>query len=225
MNKKRSVKFEEAYFKGNSSTYRKNYDYKVGNIALVYKENAEKLLKKYVPVGARILDLACAFGDLLSLLDKSNYKTYGIDISEYALKQAKKNTSAQLIQGDLNKILPYKSNYFDSVFAFDIIEHVDSPYKFLQEIQRILKKNGIVFIQTPNINSIFEKITKDKWFGYSDETHLHLFSRKSLKFLLKQSGFLIMENQTFTAPFPPLIRSLVKNTDIGGNLWVVGRKV
>lgn len=223
MNKK-SPQFEEKYFKGNQSTYAACYDYKVGNIAMVYKERAFEILQKNVPKNAKILDAACAFGDLLTLLDQSEFTTYGIDISEYALKKAKKNTKAQLILGDLNKKLPYKDNFFDAVFALDVIEHLNSPYQFLLEMNRVLKKKGILFVQTPNINSIFEIFAKEKWFAYTDETHLYLFNRKSLRFILEKTGFSVLYNQTISAPFPFILRSLVKNTDIGGNLWTASRK-
>lgn len=222
---KKSLKYGENYFKGNKSIYTSCYDYKVGNIAMVYKERALEILQKNVSKHAKILDVGCAFGDLLSLLDENKYTTFGIDISQYAINRAKKITKAQLMLGDLNKKLSYKDNFFDAVFALDVIEHLDSPYKFLLEMHRVLKKGGVLFIQTPNINSIFEVFAKDKWFAYTDETHLYLFNRKSLRFILQKSGFSILQNQTISAPFPFLLRSLVKNTDIGGNLWAVSRKI
>lgn len=222
---KKSQQFEETYFKGDKSIYASCYDYKVGNIATVYKERALEVLQKNVSKDAKILDAGCAFGNLLSLLDENNYTTYGVDISQYAINKAKKITKAQLVLGDLNKKLPYKDNFFDAVFSLDVIEHLDSPYKFLLEMHRILKKGGILFIQTPNINSIFEVFAKEKWFAYTDETHLYLFNRKSMCFILKKSGFSVLQNQTISAPFPFWLRSLVRNTDIGGNLWTVSRKV
>lgn len=213
--KKISHQFEEEYFKG----------YKAGNISMVYRERALEILQKNILKNAKILDAGCAFGDLLGLLDKSNFSTYGIDISEYALGKAKKITKARLVQGDLNTKLPYKNSFFDAVFALDIIEHLDSPYKFLLELHRILKKRGLIFIQTPNINSVFEKFSKEKWFGYNDETHLYLFNRKSLQFLLQKSGFSVFCNQTVSTPFPRFLRFLFKNTDIGGNLWIAAKKI
>lgn len=222
---KKLQQFEEEYFKGDKSIYASCYDYKIGNISMVYKERALEILQKDVPQKAKVLDAGCAFGDLLSLLDKSNYQTFGIDVSKYALERARKNTKAQLVLGDLNKKLPYKDNFFDAIFAVDVIEHLDSPYHFLLEIKRVLKKGGILFIQTPNINSIFEIFAKEKWFAYTDETHLYLFNRKSLRFILQKSGFSILQNQTISAPFPFWLRSFVKNTDIGGNLWTVSRKI
>lgn len=221
----KSSKFEKEYFQGDKSNYTTCYDYKAGNIEMVYKERALEVLQQKVPANGKVLDAGCAFGDLLSLLDRNNFSTFGIDISKYALERAKKNTKAQLVFGDLNKKLPYKDNFFDAVFAMDVLEHVESPYAFLLELKRVIKKNGILFIQTPNINSIFEMFSGEKWFGYRDETHLYLFTRKSLKFLLEKSGFSVLCNQTISAPFPSSLRSLVKNTDIGGNLWVVSQKV
>src|SRR3989338_9351462 len=156
--KKKSSKFEEEYFKGDKSIYASCYEYKAGNISMVYRERALRILQNNVPENAKILDAACAFGDLLALLDEDDFTTYGIDISKYALNRAKKNTRAQLTQGDLNESLPYQKNYFDAVFALDVIEHLESPYRFLLELHRILKKKGILFVQTPNINSVFEKI-------------------------------------------------------------------
>lgn len=225
MTKSKKKSFEKNYFTGKSGTYSKCYEHKASNISLVYQERALPILSRNVSPQAKILDVACAFGDLLSLLDNDKYITYGIDISRYAIKEAKKHTQANLTVGDLNNRLPYKNNFFDAVFAFDIIEHLESPYKFLLELRRVLKKNGLLLIQTPNINSFFEKFYKKNWFGYQDETHLNFFTRKSLTFLLKKVGFSIIVNETFSQPFPKVIRSMVKNTDIGGNLWIVAKKI
>ncbi len=221
---KNKGKFEEGYFKGDKSSYTTCYDFKTSNITAVFNERAMQILQRRISKGAKILDAGCAFGDLLALLDKKNYITYGIDVSEYAIAKAKKNTKAKLIVGDLNEKLPYKDDFFDAVFALDIIEHLESPHQFLLDMHRVLKKKGVLFIQTPNINSLFERIFKKDWFGYRDETHLILFNRKNLQFLLQKSGFSVIVNQTISSPFPPFVRSLVKNTDIGGNLWLVSQK-
>ena len=56
---------------------------------MVYRERALRILQNNVPENAKILDAACAFGDLLALLDEDDFTTYGIDISKYALNRAK----------------------------------------------------------------------------------------------------------------------------------------
>ena len=218
-------KFEKEYFQGDKSNYTTCYDYKMGNISYLYTKKALPILKRSLDTKAKILDLGCAFGNLLSMLDKKGYKTYGLDISQYAIAKARKITKADLALGDVNKELPYNNNFFDAVFALDIIEHLNSPIEFVHEVARVVKKNGNFFIHTPNINSIFEKIFKEKWFGYRDDSHLYLFNKKNLKFLVEKAGFEVFINETISYPLPSILRQLLKNTDLGGSLWMVARKI
>lgn len=46
--------------------------------------------------------------------------------------------------------LPFADEYFDQVFAFDVIEHVDDDKQFLQEVHRVTKPNGQIIISTPH---------------------------------------------------------------------------
>lgn len=46
--------------------------------------------------------------------------------------------------------LPFADEYFDQVFAFDVIEHVDDDKQFLQELHRVTKPNGQIIISTPH---------------------------------------------------------------------------
>ncbi|MCP4649302.1 MAG: class I SAM-dependent methyltransferase [PVC group bacterium] len=48
---------------------------------------------------------------------------------------------------------PFKDNYADKIYAKHIIEHLDNPKKFIEEIYRILKPGGIVFIETPHFSN------------------------------------------------------------------------
>ncbi len=211
------------YGKNYYKNYESGFGYKSSNITYLYENRIKQLLAK-CKKKSKILDVGCAYGNLLSFLDKEGFLTFGIDISAFALKRAKKNTSACLVRKDIDNGLPYNNNYFEAIIAQDLIEHLESPYRFLCEAKRILKKNGLLMIQTPNINSLFEWIFKKNWFGYKDKTHLHLFNRKSLGFLLKQVGFEVIINETILYSSPKFIRTFFNKSDIGGSLWLVARK-
>ena len=161
---------------------------------------------------------------VLSRLDKDGFQTYGLDISKFALLRAKEVTKAHLQFANVNQRLPFSQNYFGAVLALDIIEHLDSPINFCREAERVLKPKGLFLLHTPNINSIFEKIFGKKWFGYQDKSHLYLFNKKSLQYLLSQAGFKILTIETISYPVPVIFRQFLVGTEIGGSLWVVAEK-
>ena len=77
---------------------------------------------------------------------------YGVELHNSKAKQASKN-GVKVEISDLNKVLPYKEDYFDVVIANHIIEHLVNVRLFVSEIYRTLKKNGYVLIGTPNLAS------------------------------------------------------------------------
>jgi len=107
---------------------------------------ALKLLDK----GDRLLDIGCGDGTL-GYFAKNKYKeVYGVDISEEALKIAKKR---DIIVEKVNlneEKLPFENDYFDAVTCLDVIEHVFEPRDLIKEINRVLKRGGILIISTPN---------------------------------------------------------------------------
>lgn len=112
------------------------------------------LLKDYKPVSAKVLDLGCGIGLTLGILGQEYQNAIGCDISDHALE----GTMAMLKQvGAKNKVikyngkkLPFRANTFDAVLSLEVIEHAPDPILMLKEIQRVLKKNGILIITTPN---------------------------------------------------------------------------
>lgn len=106
----------------------------------------------------QILDLGCGKGMVGYLIriqrDLTNSKLIGMDISEALLAFTKKyNIYDKLIRGDLTKELPFKKNSFDVVICSEVIEHMKKRIgeHLLDEIERIVAKNGRVIITTPNV--------------------------------------------------------------------------
>ena len=68
---------------------------------------------------------------------------------------------------DLNETMPFDDESFDVCFAVEVIEHLNHPQKFIDEIHRILVPEGLLFLSTPNVHSIAQKIR----FLFTDELH------------------------------------------------------
>ena len=56
------------------------------------------------------------------------------------------------------KKFPLEDNFAHLVFAGEILEHLTNPFIFLKEINRVLKKEGVLILSTPNINSFKNRI-------------------------------------------------------------------
>ena len=102
-----------------------------------------------------VLDAACGTGYGSDIIASVAKEVYGVDISQEAINYANShftaNSNLKYIRGDITK-LPFEKGKFDVVVSFETIEHVDGKMqaKFLKEIKRVLKPEGVLIISTPN---------------------------------------------------------------------------
>lgn len=119
----------------------------------------EKLLQQLtINKSTKILDVGCGRGDVALYLGKNSKETVGIDYSNEAIALAnstKKNFPFSVRKKvhfrTMNiKELFFPDNYFDVVICIDVLEHLykDEAEQALGEIKRVLRKDGILFLQT-----------------------------------------------------------------------------
>ena len=74
---------------------------------------------------------------------------------------------------------------------FDVIEHFADPLKSLRQLTQLLNPNGMIVIQTPNLD-----LCKDKnWIGFKVPEHTFLFTHQGLISLLKSLGFVYFSQE------------------------------
>ena len=125
-----------------------------------------------------ILDAACGTGYGSDVLKKVNPKQIvGLDISSDAISYASKkygNERCTFKVCDILKMSDINDCLFDAAVSFETIEHIDNPIGFLTNLSRVLKKDGVLVISTPNRWGL----TKDHKFDYNYELlkeHLERF--------------------------------------------------
>ena len=140
------------------SHIRKNYQWK----------NRANQIKEHCKNG-KLLEIGCAYGFLLEHL--RDLDAYGVDMSRFAIKQAKKK-GLNVIQHNAEMDLPFKNNTFDLVVSYHTFEHFHNPKKVLKEVRRVLKKGSNLIIEVPiktKASRILWKIAPSCFDG--DKTH------------------------------------------------------
>jgi len=119
---------------------------------------------------AAVLDIGCAYGNLLLMLNAflgkpPEIQFVGIDLYAGSLEYAKsfsenvpgyKNCKYQV--ADLTRGLPFKDATFDAVSLCDVLEHIEKPAEVLKEVIRVAKPGATVVLSTPLRDSLFKKL-------------------------------------------------------------------
>ena len=152
-----------------------------------------KRIEKYKK-GGRLLDIGCAVGFFLEVAKEDDWETFGVEISEYASNYARER-GLNIFTGDVTATT-FPDEYFDVITMWAVIANLHDPHNNLIEACRILKKDGLIVINTGNINSIFAKLQGINWNMLTPEGHLYYFSSKTLKKMLDITGFNIIKITT-----------------------------
>jgi len=134
-------------------------------------------------ISDKILDVGTGRGELLELLTKKGITAYGIEVSKSRIDNM---TQKQLNvrYGDAYTI-PFPDKYFDCVVMSEVLEHLENPPLAIKEINRVLKRDGILAITVP-----IEKLQFTVCIHCGKNTpnsigHLHQFNEQKLYDLLK----------------------------------------
>ena len=163
------------------------------------------LALELVPEGSRVLDLGCAGGYMgFALKDHKRCFVAGVDVAPV------KAGLDDFRLHDLNSgVPPVANNEFDVVLMLDVIEHLNRPEDFLEELrQKLATGSPQVLISTANIACFITRaMLLAGQFNYGkrgilDMTHTRLFTFGSFRRVLRQAGFQILDTIGVPAPFP-----------------------
>lgn len=177
----------------------------VQNLRMKVQKSKVKSLKKFIKMKkeeTKIWDVGCGGGFFLECLRKfgnSNWELTGIDISRKAIEKIRAN-------GFLAKLIRFETlqninEEIDVIVLNQVIEHLDDPKAVIKKSYEILKKNGIIFIETPSLDGWDAKIFKSRyWGGWHFPRHWTLFTFETLKKMLEKEGFRVINKQYILSP-------------------------
>lgn len=163
-----------------------------------------KSILEFKNTKGEILDIGCASGEFLEeFRDLTGWQVTGLEVVEPAIKITRKKNISVITKELLDANL--KENTFDVITLWDVIEHLSDPSAVLIECHKILKKDGLIVIKTPDPSGIEALFFKKYWVGYEAPQHLFNFPRKVLVDYLHNIGFRVerigQTGSDYAAPF------------------------
>lgn len=137
--------------------------------------------------GGKLLDVGCGNGAFLSLAQQAGWQVEGVDFDSSAV-QAARSRGLDVHHGGV-EVLGDKRSYYDVITISHVIEHVHDPVMVLSALYDLLKPGGVLWLDTPNFESLGASVFGPAWRGLEIPRHLHIFSRRALTQALRNAGF------------------------------------
>ncbi len=141
-----------------------------------------------------LVDIGCGDRSFINFLKKIGINSNGYDVNDGINFE--------------NDKFPDIDNSVDHIVTNSVIEHIYNPNNFLNEIKRILKKNGNLIIVTPNFRFSFKEF-------YDDPTHVKPYTEESLRKILEMYEFNNIKVLPWFVKKPQIYWKIPKNFFLG----------
>lgn len=186
-----STGFNPDHFKNLAELESKNFWFRARNRLIVWS------LNRYCPKLKSFFEIGCGTGFVISAVSKNfpDAKVFGSEYFEEGLIYARRRLpNSEFTQMDARNI-PYCSE-FDSIGAFDVLEHIDEDELVLQQISKALRLGGILFITVPQHEWL--------WSSVDDYAcHVRRYNVKTLQEKVRQAGFEVVRSTSFVTLLLP----------------------
>lgn len=146
---------------------------------------------------SKIIEIGCGDGSTGELALKNGKAGYylGIEIVPEIAKKAQ-NVLSKVIVANVEEINLNELNAnFDVLIASEVLEHLSNPWDTLKKLSLVLKKDGMLYVSSPNISSfkVIKNLLRGRFdyaeSGVMDKTHLRWFTPSSYVEMVETSGF------------------------------------
>ena len=202
-----------------STEYRLGYQSWIGKILNFYNYKVfaadARFIKRYIQRG-KIIDIGYGSGEMLSALGPG-WNKYGFDA--YSKKADRIEIQRRLGIKTLASLGGLKNNSFDLVILRNVIEHTTEFRSLLKDSRRLLKPGGLLFIRTPNIESLDFKMFGTNWYMTYMGGHIIFFNKRTLEKATGELGFRpLIIRPTTSSPILSLQRNLKLKFSISNKL-------
>jgi 2-polyprenyl-3-methyl-5-hydroxy-6-metoxy-1,4-benzoquinol methylase len=149
------------------------------------------VMSGYVVRGDRLLEVGSNVGLFLDTARTRGWRGRGIEPSKWAVQIGRERFQVELEQGALEQLdVPPASA--DAVVLLDVLEHLSDPLGALERLRPLLDDEGILILSTVNFAGLHARLRGENW-PWLIRPHLHYFTPPTLRALLRNAGFRVVE--------------------------------
>jgi 2-polyprenyl-3-methyl-5-hydroxy-6-metoxy-1,4-benzoquinol methylase len=153
--------------------------------------NRLRNIERHLGRKGTLLDVGAGMGIFVGTAHDRGWDSVGLELTPEDCLYAKENYGLNLIQKNFYDF--HDNETFDVVSLFAVIEHLRTPLKDLQRINRLVNAEGLFVLSTPNLSSLYSRKSKENNRFWFMAAHLSFFSREVLEKYLTQAGFEVIE--------------------------------
>ena len=132
----------------------------------------------------KILDIGAGTGAFINHMESNGWLATGLEPDEAARQNAQELYKVNLLTPDT--FFQFPADSFDVITMWHVLEHVHDLHEYIEQLKKILKPNGRIFIAVPNYTSYDASFYKGFWAAYDVPRHLYHFSPEAVFQLLNK---------------------------------------
>ncbi len=168
-----------------------------------YTDNERRLFTEHFPALDGLTILKTDLWDeakntrILAWASERGAQTYGVDISEPTVRQARAAFAPGALRGAVGDVraLPFREASVDAIYSMGTIEHFAETQQALGEMAHVLKPGGRAIVGVPNRHDPFLRplfATVLQWVGLYGYGLEKSYSRRTLRAMLERAGFIVV---------------------------------
>jgi SAM-dependent methyltransferase len=187
-----------------------------------FKAKIDRVISHGAMGAARVLDLGCGKGFFVKACLERGLDAVGVDLSETAIRYAREVLDVPAHCGRIQDIAS-SLGAFDGVTFWATLEHVRDPVDTLEGIRRVLRPNGLLFLDTGIGDDFTDRMLPGVNQWYDPPQHLWVFSRAGLTNVLQNAGFEVLSLDTsFERSCARRLARVIRNSATAVALRAVG---
>ncbi|BCB96300.1 hypothetical protein JZK55_12220 [Dissulfurispira thermophila] len=153
------------------------------------------IIERLVPNKGRILDVGTAGGSFLGVAKSRGWDATGCEPNRWLAEWGRQRYGIHIHTGTIFDMNLGDAS-FDVVTLWDVLEHTPNPKSVLLECHRVLKPDGLLIVNYPDIGSSIARLMGRKWV-FLLSVHLYYFTVDTIEKMLKLTGFQMINKQKY----------------------------